>query len=49
MKFWIGQHKDQAHGGAQGGGTGFTPWKLGLTSKNFLKTRNQKFSSGLLG
>jgi len=46
MKLENGQHKDQAHGRPQGGSKrAFPPWKLGLTSKNFLKTQNQMFNS----
>jgi len=49
MKLWIVQHQDQAHGRSQGGKRAFPPWKLGLRSKNFLKTRNHKFNSDYLG
>jgi len=37
MKFWIGQHKDQAHGGAQGGGNGLYPLEIGTDKQKFLE------------
>jgi len=41
---WVTQGSD-IWVSARGAKREFLPWKLGLRSKNFLKTRNQKFNS----